>query len=185
MCTPGLYYAPARLASYPIACYGERVTTSGALVCPVCRTPLTELAADGTSIFLPVCSQCGGTWLDIPRSQRVVRGLISETEKALAAHAAKAAASAGTASYRDAASRETDLRLCADCSAPLKAVLVKEIGVTLDACSAHGTWFDAEELAAVAQSFALKAAADDADVEQFETAGTGVSIARLITGFLR
>jgi Zn-finger nucleic acid-binding protein len=149
--------------------------TTGALSCPVCRIPLTQLSADDSAIFLPVCMQCGGTWLDLVRSQRVVRGLVTESERALADHASKhgTPATAG-GSYRQAPTHDAGARFCADCAAPLTAVVVKEAGVTLDACHSHGTWFDATELATVAEAFAPRTAGHE-----------GSSVARMVTGLLR
>ncbi len=37
----------------------------------------------------------------------------------------------------------------------------------LDVCGAHGTWFDAGELWAMAQHFEMKAAMDDGDAQAF------------------
>jgi Zn-finger nucleic acid-binding protein len=141
---------------------------TSALSCPVCRVNLLLAPVDTGE--LPVCGYCGGTWLDNARSQRVVKGLISDNERALAAHASVGAVPLPGATYRTAPPREQGdaPRPCADCGKPMARTQVQEIGIELDACPAHGTWFDARELVAIAEMFALKSAADDADCAAFK-----------------
>jgi hypothetical protein len=43
---------------------------------------------------------------------------------------------------------------CPSCHAPLQRVVVGQTSVEVDYCTAHGTWFDKNELNRVAQSFA-------------------------------
>ena len=136
------------------------------LSCPVCRVPLLLAPVDTGE--MPVCGYCGGTWLDNARSQRVVKGLISEHERALAAQVSESAAPQAAGSYRTPPGEGSGPRGCPDCSKPMARTRVAEIGIELDACPAHGTWFDARELVAVAEMFALKSAADDAEVAAFK-----------------
>jgi len=134
--------------------------------CPVCRVPLLLAPVDTGQ--MPVCGYCGGTWLDNARSQRVVKGLVSEQERALAAQVSAQTVPGSTGSYRTPPASGDEARPCPDCAKPMARTRIAEIGIELDACPAHGTWFDARELVAVAEMFALKSAADDAEVAAFK-----------------
>ena len=143
--------------------------TSG-FACPVCRVRLLHVETDTGS--LPVCSGCGGTWLDNVRSHRVVKGLISERERQAAVDVSAQASRADVGPPVAAGPRP-----CPECSTPMARTKVAQIGIELDACAAHGTWFDARELEAVARMFAGKAGAE---------AGSGPGLgARMLTRWLR
>ncbi len=45
-------------------------------------------------------------------------------------------------------------RECIECGTRMQATVVGELGITLDTCARHGTWFDAGELSRVARWFA-------------------------------
>ncbi len=54
---------------------------------------------------------------------------------------------------------------CPVCGSALTFTRTPFDGVCVDACANHGTWFDANEIRAIAQALAIKAASDDAFVE--------------------
>jgi Zn-finger nucleic acid-binding protein len=156
-----------------------------AACCPVCRIELVLVNVESASI--PVCGRCGGSWLDNASSQRVVAGTLSRHEKQIAGHPAGANGSQGA--YRTSESASGP-RPCAVCGAPMAATEVPGTGITIDVCAAHGTWFDALELAAVAQFFELKNAADDAEAAVFgaeigaDRQATALADLRLTKGLL-
>lgn len=83
-------------------------------------------------------------WLDGPAAQHVSQVLCGET-----------------LGHADIASRTSAHRVdtahaiaCPICRAALQRTRVGNSGVDVDYCTAHGTWFDKDELGRVAQSFA-------------------------------
>jgi Zn-finger nucleic acid-binding protein len=107
--------------------------------CPRCAVPLFEGKAGAVTLF--GCGTCGGVWLDNVTTglviERVDVALLRMTDRAT--HAAHA---------------HVDLEKPAAC--PLCGVMMTRVdvkGVVVDACSAHGTWFDAGEVRRVAQAY--------------------------------
>jgi len=90
------------------------------------------------------CGYCGGVWLDHAASKRVTEVLCSDT----LAHA-----EAGARMARHVPDTRASLA-CPSCGSPLARSKVGQTGVEIDTCAAHGTWFDKDELARVAQSHA-------------------------------
>lgn len=86
-----------------------------------------------------VCAQCGGSFVDhdeLARLIDVARGEVADGAFATAPPATRA-------------SRETAVRYlaCARCAKPMNRMnFGRRSGVVVDACKAHGTWFDAGEL---------------------------------------
>lgn len=133
-----------------------------ALDCPVCGRPL--LGLDHGATELPVCERCGGAWLDQERSKRVVAGNLSPDERRLARLAAKNCRSTRAAGgYRSTPRAEDGQRRCPQCDAPMVSHTVDALGIVVDACRRHGTWFDRGELRAVIRWFDLRAAGLDED----------------------
>lgn len=132
--------------------------------CPSCGVDLVRARAAVTEIT--ACPRCGGVWLDVASSQRVVAGLLSDAEKSLAQRVQhQVAQQQAEAPYR--ATRRPQMRRCPECGEPLAQARLGEIGVELDVCAFHGTWFDAGELRPVEQFYALESAAADSEVARF------------------
>ncbi|MBK9000552.1 MAG: zf-TFIIB domain-containing protein [Myxococcales bacterium] len=130
------------------------------LDCPVCSRPL--LGLDHAATELPVCERCGGAWLDRERSARVVAGNLSAEERRLARLAGKRyRATRAAGAYRSTPHAEGEARRCPDCEAPLVAHTVDALGIIVDACQLHGTWFDRGELRVAIRWFDLRAAGLD------------------------
>ena len=134
---------------------------SAALRCPVCRVEMVEIEAAVPGVAIPGCARCGGWWLDGLRSRRVIRGLLSDIERAVVADGATSSAPPRKAApYRQAPPPEVD-RACPVCAQPMPQTRLGDIGVALDACATHGTWFDAAELLAVIRFFELASVGGD------------------------
>lgn len=121
---------------------------------------------------MSICHGCAGAWLDTAHSVALTRGIVSADFKRAMVRAEADAIRIGEAAagYRAAHARADageGGRLCAECDAPLARATVKESEVETDACAAHGTWFDAGELLALAYHFESKAVRDDADVKAY------------------
>lgn len=90
------------------------------------------------------CGNCGGVWLDNAAGKRVSELLCSET----LGHAEAGARTARSAVDTSAAVK------CMTCGKTLERITIGPAKVDVDYCSEHGTWFDKDELARVAQSYA-------------------------------
>lgn len=106
------------------------------------------------------CGACRGHWLDNSGSRLVVVGGLPETAREVARRHAQIPAEAGTG-YRQAARSHDGPRLCPFCGEALAAATVKDAGIAVDACTHHGTWFDAAELHALAQYYEIALAEVD------------------------
>lgn len=125
------------------------------LVCPHCGCTLSAGRAASTTVH--GCASCGGVWLDNMASQKLV-----------------SAVDPSVLSLADAASRMASMPFpphearprCPVCRGDLQPVRLEAVGVALDTCNLHGTWFDRGELQAVARSFAAtrKTEADRAHI---------------------
>lgn len=121
---------------------------------------------------MSLCYGCAGAWLDTAHSIGLTRGIVSADFKRAMVRAEADAIRVGEAAagYRASGARadaREATRLCAECGAPLARATVKESEVETDACPAHGTWFDAGELIALAYHFESKAVRDGADVRRY------------------
>jgi Zn-finger nucleic acid-binding protein len=94
------------------------------------------VAADGTSAF-EECHGCGGAFVDL------------ETLAWAQAHADELRSQSGVASIAGTAAHSLDRYVkCPRCRDVMnRKVFGKRSGVIVDVCRAHGTWFDAGELA--------------------------------------
>jgi Zn-finger nucleic acid-binding protein len=168
------------------------------LTCPACNVALCPIP-NRTGVAA-VCPSCGGTWLDNASSRSVVTTFLEPHVKQRAREADGAAAqrreAAAAGGYREAAVRPPDARerLCAACRSPLRRTTFEAARIELDVCAAHGTWFDAGELWAMAQHFEIEAMSVDEDVAAFgreiqayREAEVFLDLrpAALLTGFLR
>lgn len=89
------------------------------------------------------CGNCGGVWLDHAAATRMTQVLCSET----LGHANAGARTAQPVDTRAGIA-------CPACGSALERTTVGQTGVEIDYCSAHGTWFDKDELRRVAQAYA-------------------------------
>lgn len=132
--------------------------------CPVCRVELVRARAAVSEIT--ACARCGGVWLDTASSRRVIEGLLSDAERLLAERVRLVTEQQSSApAYR--ASAAPSVRRCPECGEELGRTRVTELGIVLDVCAVHGTWFDAGELDPVAQLFAIKNSVAAAEARQF------------------
>jgi len=96
--------------------------------CPACGSELVRAGDE--------CRRCHGVWLDL------------ETFERLAADPARqAAALAKLRAHADAAPHHTTTLPCPRCGQPMhRYEYAAASGVHVDACRAHGIWFDRDEL---------------------------------------
>jgi Zn-finger nucleic acid-binding protein len=107
------------------------------LACPRCGEKLFSGAAHDVAML--GCGLCGGIWLDNASAQRVMQ----HVDEAVVELAGRAAANAV---------KRPDVReivKCPACSNAMERKRVTTSNIAIDLCHAHGTWFDAGELAAV------------------------------------
>ena len=117
------------------------------------------------------CGACGGIWVDKEGARRVVEKPY-EVFADLAGRAARNATEKG---------KRSDAPACAVCAAALEPIVAPKVAVTLDICRAHGTWFDALELATLVhamQNPAAAMAAEPVASSQVTCAGCGVPMFR-------
>ena len=150
-----------------------------ALTCPSCKFELH--AVPNRTGVAAVCGGCGGMWLDNASSRSILTNFLEASVKEMARGAdamvaqkaqaqAQAQGQAEAAPYRAPASPPTGEvmpRTCAQCGGALAQSFFEPARIMLDVCGAHGTWFDAGELWAMAQHFEMKAAMDDGDAQAF------------------
>jgi Zn-finger nucleic acid-binding protein len=117
-----------------------------ALTCPRCAGGLKGIRT--RSVELSGCEGCGGVWLDNAAARRVIDALCDDTVGRVDALAR-------------VAQRPTDRAqsiACPSCAGPLARWSVPEANVDVDWCERHGTWFDRDELATVARTYAARRA---------------------------
>jgi Zn-finger nucleic acid-binding protein len=108
------------------------------LHCPRCATALQMVRVGGAS--LGECMHCGGTWVD----GRTFERLIAEKEERAVV---LSAALPGFEEAKAAHPRMERYWPCPVCKKLMNRVNFANVsGVILDACRAHGVWFDADEL---------------------------------------
>lgn len=127
----------------------ERVIVEGAAApvastprCPRCAVGLFEGDAHGVKLL--GCGVCGGVFLD----NEACVAITHAPDRQIAAMAARAA--------ERAVAPNVDTRpaglACPICAAPMQRTRVRAL-VDLDACPAHGTWFDRAELVQVIELY--------------------------------
>jgi Zn-finger nucleic acid-binding protein len=123
---------------------------STGLTCPVCDAALGESALPWTSW---VCASCGGVWLPSETSFVVMmkHGGLDATTRAHVAELLDALAARASSARVPGRGPKA----CPQCTAPLFPLDAAH--VALDFCPAHGTWFDAGEVAEYLRSGAFDA----------------------------
>lgn len=116
--------------------------------CPACSNPLVRVEAQ---LFRLECGTCHGIWLDRSGTEAVVRGAISVVDD----EGSGGGRDVPKSPYRGAP-RLFEGRSCPFCSRALELVTVPELGVPVDVCREHGTWFDVSELQAVVDHYVGK-----------------------------
>lgn len=124
--------------------------------CPRCYTPLQayhpdygtppNAAARDAAHTLMHCASCGGIWLGVGLSARVMAKL--DHSLLTTAHAL----SIGKPEH--VTSRVERTPMCTECGRELEPLTVQAAVVRIDVCREHGTWFDAWELPKVMRAFA-------------------------------
>ncbi len=99
-------------------------------LCPDCFLPLVRHLTRG--VEGRGCTNCNGLWLGCI----AVAVILPPAEVPIQATALEAETRGVARSHRK----------CPGCRQRLRRLLVVAAGVVLDACSAHGTWFDPQEL---------------------------------------
>jgi Zn-finger nucleic acid-binding protein len=118
--------------------------------CPACVGANLVDAPAGAERVL-ACAACGGRWLDLEASRHVVAGLLAGVEST---RGVKSPERSADNPYRPLPRSPDVTRECIECGERMQATALGELGITLDTCARHGTWFDAGELARVARWFA-------------------------------
>lgn len=88
------------------------------------------------------CGRCGGVWLDNENTRIALNGL-SPMAKEMVARVTTSATSEVD---------KTNMISCPSCGKPLDRV--DRLGITLDICGDHGTWFDRTELHRLVEAMA-------------------------------
>jgi Zn-finger nucleic acid-binding protein len=117
--------------------------------CPACHTGLEQVEAE---VFRLECHTCHGIWLDKSGTEQVVRGAITVIDDEAQARQRDRARTP----YRGQPRRLGGERSCPFCAAGLRMVVVPDLGVEVDVCSAHGTWFDVAELSKVVEYYVAR-----------------------------
>lgn len=114
------------------------------LSCPSCREPLSGgRSLEGAR--LDGCPSCGGVWTDPASFRR-----LCEDRAAKAPYLGESGVLPAPKA-KNPASSPMRYRPCAVCAEMMNRVnFAGASGVIIDVCKPHGTWFDAEELAAIA-----------------------------------
>lgn len=108
--------------------------------CPACRAPLQRASSRWEVL---ACLSCGGVWTDANASRRITTTVDRELVT-IAKEAALKAAETESTYVRISQVTEAAARVCPICANTLAEVRTGH--VVIDVCSAHGTWFDKDEL---------------------------------------
>jgi Zn-finger nucleic acid-binding protein len=134
----GLYYAGSKFCPFCGAAAGA--ATPGQAVkekCPVCRELLQERFIGGARLL--ECAQADGIWLDAITFQQICR----DREK----QAAVMGMSPSSTAPIDQDLDRIRYRPCPECGDLMnRSNFAGCSHIVLDVCSAHGTWFDKDEL---------------------------------------
>jgi Zn-finger nucleic acid-binding protein len=127
-------------------------SSASSVACPACGTPLTPLA---TPLPASACASCGGAWLTNETAIHVMRGIgdAQDEELVQTTHAASAHAPSHPPADQP--------RACPVCASPMTPLVV--LGVTVDSCAAHGTWFDRDEVERIASACKKQREAQEAE----------------------
>lgn len=113
--------------------------TANALTCARCGTPMLYLQLGAG--FAHACNTCGAVFLAPVHAVRVRSG-VDRTAPMLAERGAKNRPIVDV-------QRDTAPLMCPACGIAMQPEWVREKQLRLDHCAAHGTFFDAHELAAM------------------------------------
>ena len=119
--------------------------------CPRCDAPLRSIERAG--IVLGRCATCVGVWIDNTASRALSQGVLSPEVVAISREPAPVTGAVDVAPA---------IR-CPRCGAVLTRSFVPAAGIAVDACPAHGTWFDRGELERAHSGFE-KARRDRAEI---------------------
>jgi Zn-finger nucleic acid-binding protein len=106
------------------------------LRCPRCAEGLTERHVHAT--VLAGCKSCGGLWLDAASVDRLTKARDEELERAARR------VNGVFVRTRPVPNRMAAIS-CPVCAAPLRRVEIPDSMHSVDACDAHGTWFDRDD----------------------------------------
>jgi Zn-finger nucleic acid-binding protein len=132
--TPALAPVPVSLPAPAPAVRPPRSIDPDHPDCPRCDAPLRSIERAG--IVVGRCATCVGVWIDNTASRALADGVLSAEVVATSREPAPACHPVDVAPA---------IR-CPRCAAVLTRSFVPAAGVAVDACAAHGTWFDRGEL---------------------------------------
>lgn len=127
--------------------------------CPVCGVGL--FLGQASDVSMLGCGKCGGQWLDNAGTKRVVDGILSRQARTMAQEVSTRGKAAEGGHYRKGT--DEPARRCPICDGATRSSTVPPVNIEIDVCPAHGTWFDAHELDALAKHYELQAAITDAE----------------------
>lgn len=107
--------------------------------CPRCLTPMLVGQAGGLSVH--GCPSCGGIWLGTECARRFSMEVPAEAIELAAKHSALAQESAKTLPLID----------CPVCGIKMQRSHASAARLDLDFCGLHGTWYDRNEMGAIAR----------------------------------
>jgi len=136
--TPVSTPAPASLAAPAPVVRPPRSIDPDHPPCPRCDGPLRSIERAG--IVLGRCTMCVGVWIDNTASRALADGVLSPEVVAISREPPRE-----PATVSDAVDVAPAIR-CPRCAAVLTRSFVPAAGIAVDACAAHGTWFDRVEL---------------------------------------
>lgn len=122
--------------------------------CPACGATLTRASSQWEVL---ACMSCGGVWTDTTASRRIT----TTVDRELVGIARNAAKHAAESDPRLDGATPDVARACPICSGPLTCV--RSGHVPVDVCTAHGTWFDRDELGRLARNLEFERLSVDPD----------------------
>ncbi len=114
---------------------GTTPSDEGRARCPQCQEMLEIV--DRRTVVGYACPSCGGIWLDSETTARVEQTLDTQTLQV-----GEVASSLAQNPFPNHAPSPP----CPLCESPMRTYVVPGTDVEVDACDAHGTWFDRGEL---------------------------------------
>jgi Zn-finger nucleic acid-binding protein len=146
----------------PIAADGEAVAATDRR-CPSCGPRRSLHSRALGDVALLECPHCAGIWLGHEVFERLA-GAARDKQVPEAAASAASAPSAGGASGRNGRL----YRRCPCCGKVMnRKNYGRQSGIVIDACKAHGTWFDAHELDAILRF--IRSGGEERTKQRFET----------------
>jgi Zn-finger nucleic acid-binding protein len=162
-------FAPADRARLGARTYPSRMPHP----CPRCGTTLGRVAADddfggvlAPQSYVLTCGGCGGIWLDNAATQEIVHGVIRQRVIEIADETSeRAKESVEGDPYREPRVGTGACPMCASAMTEVRTTAAREgiEGLVLEICARHGTWFDHDELRALAEAAAARATQRNAE----------------------